>query len=164
MIRASGAAVGRLLQADAGGGAQKPDERTRHGLDELIGQTVARGCRDEEVVADLGGEGVYLCNRGRERDVMAEQWCLPRLGECLREFEERRILIESEFLSKARGLECTLQFEHSELAERIEDVTVLGLAGHEVAGENIATQRPERIRERFNMLALITKQFAQSDA
>lgn len=156
--------VGRLRQANAGGGAQEPDERTRHGVDELIGQTVASGSSYKQVVADLGGERVNLCDRGRERDVMAEQWCLPRLGERLCEFEERGVLIESEFLSKARGLECPLQFERSELGERIEDVTVLCLAGHEMAGQNVATQRPERVRERLDVLALVTEQLAQSDA
>ncbi len=95
---------------------------------------------------------------------MAEQWCLPRLRECLREFEERGVLIEREFLSEARGLECPLQFERSQLGERIEDVTVLCLAGHKVAGQNVATQRPERVRERLDMLALVTEQLAQSDA
>lgn len=156
--------AGRLLQADAGGGAKEPDERARHGADELVGQTVARRGCDEQVVADLGGEGVHLCDRGRERDVMAEQWCLPRLGECLRKFEERGVLIQREFLSEACGLEGALQLERSELGERIEDVTVLGLAGREVAGQNISTQRPERVRERLDMLALVTEQLAQSDA
>jgi hypothetical protein len=109
-------------------------------MDELIGQAVACGVGDEEVMADLSGEGVHLCDCGRERDVMAEQWRLPRLGQCLSEFEERGVLIESEFLSKACGLECPLQFERPELGERMEDVTVLCLRVHEVAGQNVATQ------------------------
>lgn len=166
MTRAAGALglSGPLRRSDAGRSAEEPDERTWYGVDELIGQTVACGVSDEEVMADLGGEGVHLRYCGRERDVMAEQWCLPRLGERLCEFEERGVLIESEFLSKARGPECPLQFERSELGERIEDVTVLCLAGHEMAGQNVATQRPERVRERLDVLALVTEQLAQSDA
>jgi hypothetical protein len=157
-------AAGSLRRPDAGRSAEEPDERTRYGMDELIGQTVACGVSDQEMMADLSGEGVHLRDCGRERDVMAEQWRLPRLGQCLSEFEERGVLIKSEFLSKARGLECPLQFERPELGERMEDVTVLCFRVHEVAGQNVASQRPERVRERLNMLALITEQLAQSDA
>jgi hypothetical protein len=156
--------VAQLGRADAGGGAEEPDKGAGDGVGELVGQAVAGGAGEEEVVAHFGGEGIDFGDSGGQGGVVAEEGSLPGLGERLGNFEERGIFGATEFLGQSGGLHCSLEFELPELREGEEDLGVLRFAGRHVAGEHVAAKGPERVRKRFDVLALAAKHAAETGA